>query len=320
MSDVSIVVLSWNTRDLLLDCLSSVEREVEDARGKGIATETLVVDNGSSDGTAPAVRARFPWARVIELDRNLGFAGGNNVGLRESRGRIVLFLNSDAMLGHGSLDRCARFLEANPDVGVVGPQLHHLDGSKQNSVHNFPSLTTELVPKGVLQVLFPSRYPSKRFRHRTPVDVDSVRGAAFFVRREVVRSVGPMPDEYFFFLEETDWCWSIRKAGWRVVYLPEAHVIHLSGGSSKRKLPALTRIQYHRSLYRFLRKYRGPGSMAAVVALRVLKEFLYCVALAPAALVSRRQRRRWLERGRVFVWHLQGCPESAGLRQFASQK
>jgi len=313
--DLSIVVINWNGRDLLLDCLASIERELLGRSDVGrIETETIVVDNGSVDGSVAAVRARFPWAEVIALPANRGFAGGNNEGLRKARGRHLLLLNNDTVVLPDALEACVRHLDAHPEVGALGPQLLHPDGRKQNSIHNYPSLATELVPKGVLETLWPDRFPSKRREHGAPIEVEAVLGACLFVRREVLEQVGPMPEDYFFFLEETDWCFRIRRAGWKIVHFPGARVVHVHGASTKKRVPAATRIEYHRSLYLFFRKNRGRASAAAVVALRVLKGVAYVLLGALPALVSARARERWLRDGTVLAWHLRGCPADGGLR------
>lgn len=314
MTDLSIVVLTWNTRDLVLDCLASIEREVLSRTDPGrIEVETLVVDNGSADGTVEAVRARFPWAQLIPLPRNVGFAAGNNAGLRKISGRHAVLLNSDTVVLRDAFETCVRWLDAHPDVGVVGPQLLNPDLTKQNCIHNYPSLVTELVPKSLLEWLFPRRFPSKRFEHREPIDVEAVLGACLFVRREVLEQVGSMPEDYFFFLEETDWCWRIRDAGWRVVHVPEARVVHVHGAATKKKIPARTRIEYHRSLYHFFRKNRGVAQASAIVALRFAKALLYTLAFAPLAAVSRDARERWTSGAAVLAWHLRGCPAGGGL-------
>jgi len=314
VTDLSIVVVTWNTRDLVLECLASVEEAIRHtAREDPIRVEIIVVDNGSSDATAEALAERFPEAGVLRLPRNLGFAAGSNRGLAAARGRTALLLNSDTKLVPGVLERCVRFLDANPDVGVVGPQLLHPDGRKQNSIHNFPIVATEVLPKGLFQFLFRHRFPSRRWTGSEPLEVEAVVGAALFLRTDLMRSVGPLPEDYFFFMEETDWCWRVREAGWRVVHLPDAFVVHLSGGSSKRKDPALTRIEYHRSLYRFFRKYRGPIRMGLVFVLRFAKSFFYVVTQAPLAALGPRHRARFHIHRDVFVWHLRGCPSSVGL-------
>ena len=196
-----------------------------------IETETLVVDQASSDGSAAAVRAAFPWAEVIELPANVGFAAGNNVGLRRAKGRHVVLLNNDTVVLPDGLERLVRYLDAHPEVGVVGPQLLNPDGTKQNSIHSTPNFVTELVPKGLLESIAPWRYPSKRFEHPGPLAVEAVLGACLMVRREVLEDVGPMPEEYFFFLEETDWCLRIRRAGWKVVHVPAARIVHVHGAT-----------------------------------------------------------------------------------------
>jgi GT2 family glycosyltransferase len=314
MIDLSIVVVTWNTRQLVLECLASIASELRgEGESPGLSAETCVVDNASSDGTLEAIRQRFPWVHVVSLPRNVGFAAGSNAGLRALRGRHALLLNSDARLMPGALSRCVAYLDAHPDVGVVGPQLLNPDGSKQNSIHNFPMLATELLPKGIFQFLFRRRFPSRRWAGDSPIDVEAVAGAALFLRARLLREVGPLPEDYFFFLEETDWCLRVRAAGWRVVHLPSVFVIHLSGGSSKRRSPALTRIEYHRSLYRFFRKHHGRLEAALVLVLRCAKAFFYLVTQAPLVLAGERHRERWGIHRRVLIWHLQGCPGGVGL-------
>ena len=312
MIDLSVVVVTWEARDLALACLASLERTLGGG-GAGLGVETILVDNGSQDGTAQAVAARFPGVQVLALSRNLGFAGGSNAGLARAGGRHVALLNNDTEVLPDCLEACVRYLDAHPDVGVVGPQLLHRDGRLQNSIHNFPTLLGELVPRGVLETLWPARFPSKRRPAQAPVDVEAVLGACLVVRREALDAVGPLPEDYFFFLEETDWLFAMRRAGWRVVHLPAARAVHALGATSKQRLPLATRIEYHRSLYRFFRKRRGPRQAAAVVAVRIARLVLALALLAPLALLLPRERRRWRERARILAWHLRGCPASWGL-------
>jgi hypothetical protein len=183
----------------------------------------------------------------------------------------------------------------------------------QNSIHAFPSLWSELFPKVLLELLLPGRFPSKRYFHRDPIDVDAVLGAALFVRREVLDAVGPLPEDYFFFLEETEWCWRIRRAGYRVIHVPGARVVHLSGASSKEKDPARTRIEFHRSLYHFLAVKRGRATVALVAGGRVARGSLSLLLGWLLSPFSARQRRRNRERRRLLGWHLRGCPPGWGL-------
>jgi GT2 family glycosyltransferase len=315
VTDLSIVIVNWNGRELLEACLASIDREVRGRSDAGrVSIETLVVDQASSDGSAAAVRAAFPWAELIELPRNVGFAAGNNAGLRRAKGRHCVLLNNDTVVLRDALERCVRYLDAHPDVGVVGPQLLDPDGGKQNSVHSTPNLATELLPKAALEWLAPWRYPSKRYEHSGPILVEAVLGACLMVRREVLDDVGPLPEEYFFFLEETDWCLRIRRAGWKVVHLPEARIVHVHGATSKKLVPAETRIEYHRSLYQFFRAHRGESVFRAVLALRIAKGVFYAATGWLPGLASARARHRWLQNLRVLAWHLRGRPAREGLR------
>ncbi len=315
MTDLSTIVVSWNTRDLTLACLDALDAALA-ACAPELRGEVIAVDNGSRDGSAEAL-ARRRGVRLVRLPGNVGFAAGANAGLAEARGRHVLLLNSDARIGADALRRCVAYLDENPDVGIAGPRLLHPDGRVQNSVHAFPGPATELVPRALLQWLLRERYPSRRWLGDAPRDVEAVRGAALFARAEMVRRIGPLPEAYFFFLEETAWCWRARRAGWRVVFLPDAWVVHESGASSKRPHPSRTRIEYHRSLYRFHRDHRGTGSMAMALSLRLLRSLVETLALAPAAGSRGRAGARFRERRALLAWHLRGCPARDGLAGLA---
>jgi GT2 family glycosyltransferase len=273
----------------------------------------IVVDNGSNDGSVDALRERFSWVELIALEENLGFARGNNLALARARGRVVLLLNSDVVLEAGSIETALAVLEEHPEVGAAGIQLLHPDGSLQNSIHLYPSFLREVRPDWLFETLAPKRFPSKRRPPRGPTYVESVLGAALFVRREVLERVGLLPEAYFFFLEETDWCWQMRRAGFQILHIPGARALHYSGASSKKKDPIATRIEYHRSLYHFLRVNRGASSAAGVRALRILKGLASLLPLTLLALVSPQHRRRLRSVWRLLFWHAMGQPASWGL-------
>jgi GT2 family glycosyltransferase len=296
--DLSIVIVAWNVRDLVLDCLASIR-----AAKLGISAEVILVDNGSNDFTVEAVSRQFPETRILALPENIGFGAGNNRGLEVMRGRHAVLLNSDTIVLPGGLEACVRYLDEHPQVGVVGPQLLNPDRTKQNCIHNSPSLVSEIVGQSLLRRLLPRRYPSKLVDYAAAIEVEAVLGACLFVRREVIEQVGMIDEGYFFFLEETDWCHRIRAAGWRVVHLPDAFVIHLYGESTKKKTPLRTRIEYYRSRYLFFRKNR---SRAAYVVLRwiVMAKILLGVAFGG---------RRADEYRKILRWHLAGEDSKAGL-------
>jgi GT2 family glycosyltransferase len=296
--DLSIVIVAWNVRDLVLDCLESI-REAK----LGFTYEVIVVDNGSADGTVQAVAGKYPDTRVLALPRNIGFGAGNNRGLEIMRGRHAVLLNSDTLVLPGGLEACVAFLDAHPEVGVVGPQLLNPDHSKQNCIHNSPTLVSELVGQSLLRRLFPRRYPSKLVDYTEPLEVEAVLGACLFVRREVIDQVGLIDEDYFFFLEETDWCHRIRAAGWKVYHLPGAFVVHLYGESTKKKVPLRTRIEYYRSRDTFFRKNRGPAAYLALRAIVVARILLGCVFGG----------RRADEYRKILAWYRAGRPATAGL-------
>lgn len=296
--DLSIVIVAWNVRDLVLDCLASI-REAK----LGITYEVIVVDNGSVDATVESVVRQFPETRVLALPKNIGFGAGNNRGLEVMRGRHAVLLNSDTIVLPGGLEACVRFLDDHPEVGAVGPQLLNPDRSKQNCIHNSPTLVSEIVGQSFLRRVFPKRWPSKRVDYRDPVEVEAVLGACLFARREVIQQVGLIDEDYFFFLEETDWCHRMRAAGWRVFHLPQATVIHLYGESTKKKLPLRTRIEYYRSRYIFFRKNRSPAVYKALRAIVMIK-ILFGTVFGG---------RRASEYRKILAWHNAGEPATSGL-------
>jgi GT2 family glycosyltransferase len=225
--DLSIVILNWNTRDLLRDCLTSLV-----AASEGLAAEILVVDNASSDGSAGMVCADFPAVRLIESPANVGFAAGNNLALRVVSGRHVLLLNSDTLvLGHVLRDAVA-WLDAHPGAGIMGPLVLNADGSHQPSCSSFPSLrnlTLQLM--GITRIARLDGYRLTGWDRSTARRVDVVSGAAMFVRRAAMEEVGLLDESFFFYGEETDWCHRFGRAGWEVVFVPLPAITHFGGGS-----------------------------------------------------------------------------------------
>ncbi len=309
--DVSVIIVNWNTRELLLNCLSSVF-----ATAAGLEVEIFVVDNGSQDGSSEAVRKEFPGVTIIQNDRNRGFARANNQALAGGAGRYFLLLNSDAVLTEGALPGLVAFMDRTPQAGITACRYLDIDGGRQNSFDNFPTLATELFNKTILKILFPSRYPSKRRDYREPIEVESVIGACMMVRAAAVGSVGLLDEDYFFFLEETDWCFRMRRAGWKVYHLPAISVFHLQG-KSKEKSPVKAWIEYYRSLYLFFKKNRGSFSYYVLRAGKVLKLManLLLVALGIGCTLGINKglmRRFRIYRG-LLEWHLRGCPGDEGL-------
>jgi GT2 family glycosyltransferase len=228
--DLSIIIVNWNTRHLLRDCLQSVQAGLGD-----LDAEILVVDNASDDGSGDMVRTEFPSVKLISNSRNLGFAGGNNVALRRAVGRYVLLLNTDTLIHGNVLHKAVAWLDRNPGVGVMGPRVLNADGTIQPSCSSFPSL-------GLLamQTLGLTRVPSWDVYRMTGWDksserrVDVISGAAMFVRVSAMREVGLLDEAFFFYGEETDWCRRFARAGWDLVFVPIRDITHFGNGSAVR--------------------------------------------------------------------------------------
>ncbi len=310
--DLSIIIVNWNTQDLLLQCLESVYHSVF-----GIEKEVFVVDNGSIDGTLPVARERFPETRFIENQRNLGFSKANNQALGLSRGEYILLLNPDTLVKNGAIEKLLSFMKAHPRAGGAGALLLNSDGTRQNSIANFPSLATELIPKSLLRWLFPEVFPGKEKNYSKPIEVESVIGACMILRRDVIEQVGGLDEDYFLFMEETDWCYRIRKAGWKIYHVPQAEVYHFQGKSVEIKKKN-AKVEYYRSRYVFFKKNRGWNQwlilllglmfrLGAELILMILVCLLSCCTI-------QKWRRRLLIYAYLMWWHLRGCPEEMGMK------
>jgi hypothetical protein len=266
LSDLAIVIVSYNTRELLRGCLASLP-----AACASLETVVYVVDNQSHDGSAAMVAAEFPAVRLIESGGNLGFAGGNNLVLERLRdapeSRHVLLLNPDTEAEPGSLATLVRFMDETPDAGACGPMLLNTDGSLQRNGAKFPSPLREFLGVTGLRRLAMRRYERalgySREDFTARCEVDQVSGACLMARSEALQRVGPLDARFFMFYEEIEWCHRIKRAGWKVYYVPEARVTHHWMGSVKQASKAMT-AQLFRSQLLYYQKTAGPLSVAAI--------------------------------------------------------
>lgn len=233
--DISIVILSFQVKPLLLACLESVVASTGTLR-----YEVIVVDNRSTDGSAEAVRANFPGVQVIAAPRNGGYAWGNNLGLRRARGRYLLLLNPDTSLPPDALSRTLAYAEARPTVGIVGPKLVRPDGRLDLACRRgFPTPTVALCHMLRLARLFPrsARFGRYNLTHLDPeveTEVDAVAGAFMLVRREAAEAAGLLDERYFMYGEDLDWAYRLKAAGYAACYYPSVVVVHHKGESSRR--------------------------------------------------------------------------------------
>lgn len=265
---VSVVIVSWNTRDLTLEALRSF------LPAGDLLLEVVVVDNASSDGSADAIEAEFPSVLLIRNERNLGFAGGVNVGLRTSRHPLVLLLNPDTRVVGDALSRLVDYASAHPEAGIIGPRVLNEDGTLQASRFRFPSLLNQLLAATYLYQLLPGSRIFNRERlgggdTATPAPVDAVSGCCFLVRRSVLDTVGVLDEDFFMYAEETDLCYRAWQAGFEVHYAPVGEIVHFGGGSS-RLASQRNFLEYRRSILRFFRKHRGALATQGARALLLL--------------------------------------------------
>ncbi len=257
MTDLSIVIVNWNTRALLADCLTSVF-----ATTGNLQIEALVVDNGSTDGSQEMVGREFPRVRLIQNNQNVGFACANNRAMRAAVGRYVLLLNSDVILRDGNLPALVRFADEHPQAAIVGATLINRDGTFQASLNDFPTPARVILESwGMLQILtrnsyYPSYPPHKS---RQPVRCNWVGGACLLARQTAIRQVGLLDEQFFMNSEEVDWCLRMWQAGWEVWFTPEIEIVHLGGGSASRA-SAAHRLRLYESKARYLRKHFGAAA------------------------------------------------------------
>ncbi len=288
--DVSVVLVNWNGRDFLRDCLRSVRE-----RTRGLRYELLVVDNASSDGSREMVRREFPTVRLLVSESNLGYARACNAGMRAARGRYVLTLNTDTVLLDDAIGGLAALLDARPDAGATGCTLVWPDGRLQPACARFPTLPVMLIDGagllfGLQRLLhrtgwFWGPYYSPA-AHRRARDVDWVHGACLMVRREVLDEVGFLDEGRFMYTEEIDWCRRIKNAGWRVVYTPAVRVRHLGGGSTRMSEGRRTRVLVE-GIRHYYRRHCGPLRCVALDAMLAAGYACRWVCFPILGLVSR---------------------------------
>lgn len=253
--DLSVVILSWNTKDLLMKCLQSVEEAQSPP-----SLEVIVVDNASGDGSADAVADRFPNVQLIRNNKNDGYARGNNIGIRESTGRHVLLLNSDTEVAPRAFRALVHFLDRNLQYGAAAARLWNTDGTVQRACMRFPTPLSAVFYDAKPGRWWPNNYIIRRhfvkdFDHIDSCDVQQPPGAALCLRRDVLERVGLLNEELFLFFNDVDLCKRILKAGLRIRYLADANIVH-HGGASTARYPAFA-AEYFRNKIAYFRIYYG---------------------------------------------------------------
>lgn len=288
--ELSVVIVNYNTRRDLENCLESIYSGAPDSR-----FEVSVVDNDSRDGSADMVEARFPHVRLIRAGANLGFSRANNLALRESQGEFVLLLNPDTIVTPHAFHKVIAFLRRTPEAGMAGCRLQKADGTLDLACRrSFPSAFDGFCRASGLSRLFPksrlfARYNLTYLPEDEVAEVEAVNGAFMLARREAVCDVGLLDEDYFMYMEDLDWCFRFRQKGWKIFYVPEAIVIHLKGQAGKsvsnRMIP-----EFFRSMTLFCRKHYLPRSSfpAYLLTLAGIKVWMYTTMVRNALRTEKR--------------------------------
>ncbi|MBT9170697.1 MAG: N-acetylglucosaminyl-diphospho-decaprenol L-rhamnosyltransferase [Actinobacteria bacterium] len=301
---LDVIIVSYNVAHLLEDCLGSLLSE------KGVDVVITVVDNNSCDGTVAMVREKFPQVNLVASRKNLGFSAANNLALKGSRSKYALLLNPDTKVLPGAIKKMVDYMEANGEVGALGPKLLNPDGSLQYSARTFPSLTTQFLESTYLFRVFPqSRFFGQHFMtywdHGQEKKVDWVSGAALMVRGEAIEKTGLLDEGFFMYSEEVDWCYRIKRAGYEVVYFPQAEIIHYDARSSEDEARRLEMVLSGR--YRFFARHY-PSWQGLFLRLLVLGglviRIIFCAGASLLPLKGRERFRKKLHSFvQVFLWH-----------------
>jgi GT2 family glycosyltransferase len=296
---LSVVTVTWNAKKYVDECLSSLN-QIED-----LPCEIIVIDNASTDGTPDLIAEKFPSFQLIRSDRNLGFAKANNIGIRNSGGKYFCLVNSDVVVPKGCLTALIGFLESNPEVGVVGPQMLGPQGNIRRSAMRFPSLLSS-----VARSLSLDRSPwlsrivhaqmMTDFSHDRQAEVDILNGWFWMIRREALSQVGLLDEQFFIYGEDMDWCLRFRKAGWKIVFFPGVSAIHY-GGASSSAAPVRFYVEQQKADFQYWTKHHSAIAAWAYRAIIFTHNCLrfagyaviYCLSRGKRTEARSKLRRSW---------------------------
>ncbi len=307
---LSVLIVTYNAEPFLRDCLKSVALQKP-----SFAFEVIVTDNASSDKSVELIRSDFPGVQLIASPVNAGFAAATNRAFAKAAGEYILLLNPDTILNNDALERLVGFLRRRPDAGAIGPRIFNQDGSPQRTGVSAPSLWNLLIDTLFLNVVFPR---SRIFgRHRRlyddperPQEVDCLQGSCLLIRGEALNGRPVFDESYFLYFEETDLCTRLRQAGWKVMYVPDASIIHL-GGSGVSYYDAPRILMFHRSFLVYLQKHSGSLRRLVFRVLLIVRALSRSVFFAGAGLVVTGRRAELFNRSQGY---LRALPLLAGIK------
>jgi GT2 family glycosyltransferase len=275
--DLSVIVVNWNTRVILQDCLYSIYKQAG-----SVNYEVVVVDNGSTDGSVEMVKEKFSQVRIIENSQNLGFARANNVGIRVATGRYICLINSDVTLLDDCIGRLTAFMDNHPNVGMAGPKILNCDGTVQHSCRHFPSIWNTFCQAVGLNRIFPkselfSYWIMDYWDHSSTRKVDALSGCFWMIRREAMDKVGLLDENFFIYGEDLDWSRRFHNVGWDTVFYPEAQAMHL-GAASSANAPVKFYIELQKADLQYWKKHHGRIGEISYAGIILLREIIRVAA------------------------------------------
>jgi len=278
-----VIVVTWNGKQYAVECLSSLEENTG-----ALPIEVIVVDNGSTDGTPEEIQRQFPGVTLVQNNANLGFAKANNIGLGRARGRYLCLVNSDVVVPAGCLEKMFAYLDQNPGIGMLGPKMLAPSGGVGQSVMRLPTVWNTLCCSLGLHTVFPKSelfgsFLMNEYAYDSIEDVEVLTGWFWVVRRKALTEVGGLDERFFMYGEDIDWSYRFRKAGWRVVFYPDAAALHY-GAASSSQAPTRFYVEMRRANLQYFEKHHGcigaAGYKAAVLMHELVRiaghGILYC--------------------------------------------
>ncbi|HEY4245837.1 MAG TPA: glycosyltransferase family 2 protein [Lacunisphaera sp.] len=306
---ISVIIVSWNAKDFLNECLESLNPAASD-----FPLEIIVVDNASADGSPELVTNKFPHVRLIQSGSNLGFSKANNLGIKQCKGDYVCLINSDVNVLPGSITKLVEYLENNPDVGIAGPSMLDAQGKIGRSCRGFPSVWNMFCHALALDSLFPKSklfggYILRYWPQNSTREVGILGGWFWIVRREALDRVGLLDENFFFYAEDMDWCKRFHLGKWKVMFVSSASSIHYGGGSSK-QAPLKYYIQQQRADLQYWRKHHTVAGRVAYFGICLLYHATRLVGNGMRALFSGQNsphRAKAALNWQCLLWYLGGA-------------
>lgn len=298
--DVSVIIVAWNVRNFLQNCLESIYKETE-----GMEFEVIYVDNASEDKSVEMVREHFPEANIIQNTQNKGFVVANNQGIEAAKGRYVLLLNSDTVILDNAIAKTIEFADTHPEAAVVGCKLLNPDKTLQPTCFMFPSILNMLLSTSYLYKLFRK---SKFFGRERMTwwdrsdtrEVDVATGCYMLVRREAIDQVGVMDERFFIYADETDWCYRFKKNGWKIMFTPETQIIHY-GGQTTKQMTKEFRLQLQGSGLIFMKLHRNKLAFPLARLLAAMFFFLRVPYWLVRAILHKNERKKSIQTAGTYL-------------------